>query len=239
MAEKTIIHESPIINVINLSKYVTADINKKVRLLRKLKFSDPPLYARYSSPKSAVNKYLQDNERRIIIFDEYIKKEKERILDSQFKIIDQRCSLECLDILKSKSSLFFTPYNNHFSKKGLKKQFTHIYVHGVDVSLSPDLAIYDNESNKLAGFVKFSFSKDKKGRLTFQQGQLITGLIKDHLEEQFNVTLNRKLCIALDVFAIKPIVAPEESTWLKDRPKLDDAFIEIANLWPDIQGKTA
>lgn len=239
MAKETVVRENPMMTVITLSRYVTSETSKKENLLRKLKFSDPPLYARYVSPKSALNKYLKDHERNILVFDDFIKKEKERVIDSDYKLSDQRCCLECLEILKSKSPIFFRCYNDHFSKKGLKKEFTHIYTHGIDVSLSPDLVIYDDESNKLKGFIKLNFSKDKRQRLTFQQGQLIAGLIKDHLEEQFEVKLDRKMCIAFDVYGEKIIYAPEDATWIKDKPKLDFAFEEIATLWPYIEKRSA
>jgi hypothetical protein len=234
MAKETIVRENPMITIISLSRYITSDGKRKERILRKLKFSDTPRFARYSSPKSAINKFLKDKERKIEIYDEFIQKEKDRVIDSDYKVTDQRCSLECLKILKSKSPVFFAPFVNNFSKKGLKKQFTHIYTYGVDVSLSPDFAIYDSESKKLNGFIKLNFSKKKQERLTYQQGQLITGLIKDHLEEQFEVKFDRKMCIALDVYAEKIILAPEERTWVKDKPKLDIAFDEISRAWPVI-----
>jgi len=239
MAKETIIRENPIITIVNLSKYITSDSKKKETILRKIKFSDTPLYARYSGPKSAINKYLKDKERNIAIFDEFIKKEEEKRPEGIYKVSDKTCSLETLKILKSKSQVFFVSYANDYSKKGLKKQFTHLYSEGVDVSLSPDFAIYDNKSNKLTGFVKINFAKDKNSRLTYAQGHLITGLIKDHLEEQFNLKLDRRMCIALDVFAEKVILAPEDMTWAKDKPKLEKAFKEIASVWPYIQQKVA
>ncbi|MDB4902667.1 MAG: hypothetical protein JWQ63_1948 [Mucilaginibacter sp.] len=235
MAKQTIIKENPVISVISLSRYITAENNKKEKILKKLKFSEAMLYARYSSPRSAINEYLKDKDKRIEVFDEFIQKEKARVVDNSYKVNDQKCSLECLDILKVNSPLFFAPFKNNFSKRRLKKQFTHIYTYGVDVSLSPDYAIYDLESKKLKGFVKLNFSKKPKDRLTYQQGQLITGLIKEHLEEQFDTTFDRKMCIALDIYASKVIVAPEERTWIKDRPKLDNAYNEISRVWPFIQ----
>lgn len=239
MAKQTIIRENPVIGIVSLSKYITTDSKKKETILRKIKFSDTPLFARYSGPKSAINKYLKDKDRNISIFDDFIKKEEDKQPDSDYKASDKKCSLETLSILKSKSTTFFACYDNCFSKKGLEKQFTHLLSEGVDVSLSPDFAIYDIKSNKLIGFIKMNFSKDKKARLTYAQGQLITGLIKDHLEEQFSIKLNRRMCIAIDVFAEKIILAPEDITWAKDKPKLKYAFKEIAGVWPFIEQKSA
>ena len=101
--------------------------------------------------------------------------------------------------------------------------------------MSPDYAIYDIESKKLNGFIKLNFSKKRKERLTYQQGQLITGLIKDHLEEQFDTKFDRKMCMALDIYGQRAILAPEQVTWTKDKPKLDVAFDEIASVWPLIK----
>jgi len=235
MAKQTVIKENPEINIVSLSRYITAETSKKRTILKKLKFSDAMLYSRYANPRSAINKFLKDKDRKVQIFDDFIQKEKERLIDSDYKANDQKCSLECLDILKSKSDLLFASFKNNFSKKGLNKQFTHIYTYGVDVSLAPDYAIYSSESKKLEGFIKLNFSKKKKDRLTYQQGQLITGLIKEHLQEQFETELDRKMCIALDVYSAKVIVAPEARTWIKDKPKLDTAFDEISRVWPFIQ----
>jgi len=235
MAKQTVVKENPEISIISLSRYITAETNKKEKILKKLKFSDAMLYSRYASPRSAINRFLKDKDRKIEVFDEFIQKEKERIIDNDYKANDQKCSLECLGILKSKSPLLFAPFKNNFSKRRLNKQFTHIYTYGVDVSLSPDYAIYDLESKKLQGFIKLNFSKKTKDRLTYQQGQLITGLIKEHLEEQFETEFDRRMCIALDVYSAKVIVAPEERTWVKDKPKLDTAFDEISRVWPFIK----
>jgi|GEM_PF-944389 len=239
MEKKTIVRENPTISIITLSKYITSNSKKKESLLKKLKFSDPPLFTRYAGPKAAINKYLQDQDRNVAVFDDYISKENDKKPESSFKLSDKRCSIESLLILKSKSHLFFALYNTHYSKKGLKKQYTHLYVDGVDVSLSPDYALYNSASNVLEGFIKLSFSKEKRERLTYQQGQLITGLIKDHLEEQLQIKLNRRLCIVIDVFAQKTILAPEDRTWIKDKPKLSSAFKEIAAVWPYLQKQVA
>ncbi|MCO5933907.1 hypothetical protein NAF17_00015 [Mucilaginibacter sp. RB4R14] len=147
-------------------------------------------------------------------------------------MIDQRCSLEALHVLKLNSSKLFIRYKDHFSKKNFKRQNTHVFSEGVDVSLSPDFAIYDRVTKKIAGFIKLNFLKKTTVRLTYQQGQLIAGLIKDHLEEQFEVKFDRKLCVAIDVFTAKVIYAPEEITWEKDKPKLKVAYREIYNVWP-------
>lgn len=239
MAKQTIIREKPTISIITLSRYITADSKKKETLLKKIKFSDPPLFTRYSSPKSAINHYLKDQHRSLNIFDKFIEIEKVRVLDSDFKKSDNHCCLEALEILKIKSANLFSLYNNHFSKKGLNKQFTHLFIEGVDVSLSPDYAIYNRLTKKIEGFIKLNFSKDRKQRLTYTQGQLIAGLIKDHLEAQFETKFDRKLCVALDVFANKLIYAPEDQTWQRDRPKLKAAYKEIATVWPFLQPKSA
>lgn len=239
MADKMIIKENPVITIISLSKYITSDSRKKESILKKLKFSETPKFARYASPKSAIHQYLKDKERNIEIFEEWLRKEQSKVVEGTYKISDQKCCIESLQILKNYGVQFFAPYNEHYSKWRLKKQFTHIYAKGVDVSLSPDFAIYNTTTNELSGFIKLQFSKDKRERLTYGQGQLITGLIKEHLQEQFEITLNRRLCMVIDVFSKKVIIAPEEITWEKDRPKLIAAYKEIATVWPLLQPKAA
>lgn len=239
MENKKVVKENPVITIISLSKYITSDSKKKESILRKLKFSATPKFARYASPKSAIHQYLNDKNRDLEIFQNWIEKEKLKNPEGLYKISDQKCCIESLTILKSYAIQFFSPYNQHYSKWRLKKQFTHVFAEGVDVSLSPDFAIYNMETNELSGFVKLQFSKNKNERLTFPQGQLITGLIKEHLEEQFQVKLNRRLCMVLDVFSNKIIIAPEDVTWNKDRPKLKKAYKEISTVWPMLQDKVA
>jgi len=234
-----VINEKPKINIIALSRYITSNSSKQIKILQTLKFSEAANFARYSSPRSAINRYLKDADRKIVVFDEFLKIEDEKKPENFYKASDKKCSIETLTILKSKSQSFFAPYINHFSKMRLNKQFTHIYSEGVDVSLSPDFIIYNNQSKKLEGFVKVNFAKDKKKRLTYAQGHLITGLLKDHLEEQFEVKLDRRMCLAIDVYAEKAIIAPEDMTWIKDKPKLNKAFKDIASVWPFIQKRVA
>lgn len=239
MADKIVLKENPLITIISLSKYVTSDSKKKESILKKLKFSEPPKFTRYASPKSAIHQYLKDKERNVEIFEEWLKKEKAKKVEGPFKISDQNCCIESLQILKSYAIQFFSPYNQHYSKWRMKKQFTHIYSEGVDVSLSPDFAIYNTVTKELSGFIKLQFSKDKRERLTYGQGHLVTGLIKEHLEEQFQLSLNRRLCMVIDVFSKKVIIAPEDITWQKDRPKLIEAYKEIASVWPYLNHKAA
>lgn len=239
MADKMNVKENPVISIISLSKYITSDSKKKESILNKLKFSETPKFARYASPKSAIHQYLKDKQRDIEIFEGWITKEKSKKAEGPYKISDQKCCIESLQILKNYGVQFFSPFNQHYSKWRLKKQFTHIFSEGVDVSLSPDFAIYNTTTNELAGFIKLQFSKNPKERLTYGQGQLITGLIKEHLEEQFELTLNRRLCMVIDVFSKKVIIAPEDITWAKDKPKLLKAYKEIASVWPLLQRKAA
>lgn len=227
------INEKPLINVIQLSKYQHAlTDNKKIKILMNLKFPNNFNYGRYKIPKNSIFTYLKDQTNYEKIFKEKIDEYALKKPESNFGKSDKKCSIEVLEILNKNALKLYGAYNDLYPKKLNEKGITHLQILDLDINLSPDCILMCKQTNEIKGFIKHCFQKTVSGRLTIADGHIITGLIKEHLEKTFNIILEQKYCIAIDVFSARAIRASDEQKWLGDKNKLSGTYKEICELWP-------
>lgn len=225
----------PRISANQLAEYVLASPTRRQSILRNAKFSPTFLVIRYAAAREALCRYLTNDARPLDIL---VKAESEQIQlsksgGSSFQQTDAALSAEAiLAFMKARTEFqkqlpfaSFTPNNQSLPK--LTKA-------GVDISIRLDL-VARNAGKGLVGGAILQLSKAVASKSWREEhGKVVAALIWVLANEHMTPLgkIDRKLCMAVDVFAGKAVTAP--SSYKRLLNDLDAACAEIAALWPGI-----
>ncbi|QQL51002.1 hypothetical protein [Mucilaginibacter ginkgonis] len=220
----------PNISLNKLGEFQNATPAKKRSILKSIKFPSTFKNARYSSPKSAFTNFMADKHHDYSIFETKKNLIAKRVADTSWKINNKVCCMEAVDHLKTISETTVVPYLTFKSQKGLQKEFSNINIDGVEINLNPDIVLLDNRDLSIKGVVKLVFSKSRE--VDFTEGQMISGLLKYHIDKHYGLNIDPVNCMSIDVFHDKHALAPVHFD--EQYKKIKMSCKEILELWPSI-----
>ena len=195
----------PEISVNKLGEFIYATAAKKKSILKTFKFPSTFKIARYSTPKSALVNYMIDETHDIKIFEQKRKELLVRNANTAWKQNAKQCCLQAIEDLIHCTGMHLVPYLKYTSQAGLPKPEKNRRIDKVIVHLGPDIILLDKKTKAITGAIKLVFSKSRA--LDFNEGVAISGVIKNHLEKLYGVSLSENNCITLDVFHRRAIPA--------------------------------
>lgn len=223
----------PRISANQLAEYVLASPTRRQAILRNAKYAPTFLVIRYSAARSAICRYLSDDARPIgpLITAENEQMQLAAAAGSSFQQNDAALCAEAIKTFRGISIqnqipfVTFTPNTQDLPK---------LAINGVDVSIRLDL-IARNSGKELVGGAIIQTSKavaSKSWRDDHSKivASLVWMLSSAHLGA-FG-TIDRKLCMSIDVFGGEFISAP--TNYKRKLNDVNASCAEIAALWSSI-----
>jgi hypothetical protein len=220
----------PSISVNKLGEFIYGSEAKKKSILRTIKYPSTFINARYTTPKNAVIHFMVDEKHDLTILQSTKNRIDQRKADTEWQQNNKQCCLKAMDDLIICANTILAPYLKFRAQHGLPKVFSNKNIDGVSVHLNPDIVLLASDGKTVIGAIRLVFSKSRA--IDISEGQIIAGLIKNHIENLFGIHLKESNCIALDVFRKNCIPATKAFKPLE--AKIKKACNEIIQLWPNI-----
>lgn len=220
----------PSISLNKLGEYIFVSDAKKRSILKTLKFPSTFITSRYSSPKSAVIQFMLDEKHEIRILQLKRNTIERRKASTEWQKNNQQCCLQAMDDLIICSNTVLLPYLKFRAQRGLPKDQKRKIIDGVIVHVNPDIVLLGKDGLTIVGAICLVFSKSRP--ISGGEGQVIAGLIRNHIERTYKTVLKEINCVAFDVFHRRCITA--EKDFQTTDLKIKKACAEIKVLWPTI-----
>lgn len=205
---------------------MTANAFRRRTIVEQAKNPKAYITARYKEAKDAIKAYFTSGYREEII-DKCIKALKAIEPESDFQQNDRATSLELLDVVRDTDFPDFDGYKI----EPFKGDNTLLSLHGVDISVNPDLVILNERE---VGIIKLHTSKNNA--LTDESSLYIATILHNFASTHLAASgreANREICISYDTFAESLVPAPVS---IKRRwSHIEAACKEIALLWDSVE----
>jgi len=225
----------PRISANQLAEYVLASPTRRQSILRNAKFSPTFLVIRYAAAKDAICRYLSDDTRPLntLINAEVDQIQLSKAGGTAFQQNDALLSAEAIKSFIAARAGFqkALPYATFAPNT---QSLPKLVKAGVEISIRLDLVARNNGKGTVGGAIlqlsKAVASKSWREDHSKVVAALVWLLASDHLTGLG--TVDRKLCMAIDVFGGSAVTAP--SNYKRVLNDLEAACGEIAALWPGI-----
>jgi len=198
--------------------------------LKQLQYPSTFINARYTTPKNTVINFMVDEKHDLRIFQTKRNQLDQRTADTDWQRNNKQCCLKAMDDLIICANTILQPFLAFISHRGLPQKDTTKNIYGVEVRLNPDILLLGKDGKTVIGAIRLVFSKTRA--IDINEGQVIAGIIKNHIEKQYDIHLKAANCIAIDVFQKRCIQATNEFKQVD--AKVKKACSEILELWPTI-----
>ncbi|SOC16844.1 hypothetical protein SAMN05877809_10910 [Rhodobacter sp. JA431] len=216
-----------------LAEYTLASPTRRQTILRNAKYSPTFLVTRYGAAKSAICDYLADDTRQPsqLALAEQLQIDLSKSDGTAYSKNDAALSAEAISNFRGMIGPNFL--------KGLTftvntSQLPKLPIAGVDVSVNLDLVSRNIGKGRVGGVLlqtsKAVASKGWREDHSKCVSSLVWMLASKHLQSLGEV--DRKLCLAIDVFAMKTTPAP--SNYKRTLANIEASCAEIAMFWPHI-----
>lgn len=229
------VNQEPRISANQLAEYVLASPTRRQSILKNAKFSPTFLVIRYQSAKDAICRHLADDTRNLgpLISAHAEQLELSKAGGSAFQANDALLSAEAIQafmdmrgrLQKELPAASYRPNSQNLPK---------LECAGVDISIRLDLVSYNNAKETVGGVI-LQVSKAVAAKSWREEhSKIVAALVwltaNRHLSSLGKV--DRKLCMALDVFTGKAVTAP--ANYKRILNDIEASCREIAALWPAI-----
>lgn len=214
--------ETKRISVNKLAEYMksTSALRRKT-IIKDAKNPEAFKVTRYTETREALKNYFENGGNDQYIFDALIQLETKES-NTIFQISDKNTSIEALQIFIESPSFIQEGFDY---KKNSNNQL--IEISGVQISVNPDLLIYENDS--IVGALKLHIAK---GSLEEDSQKTVAVMLRKYLETIYEVEPNRKLCVSLDVFSRSLVNSPE--AYRRVMSSVEACCEEIAARWDSV-----
>lgn len=203
------VYTDPRISANQLAEYTLASPSRRQSILKNAKYAPTFLVSRYSAAKAVICAYLSDDARSKATLFDGINEQKalSKGEGSEFAKNDAALSAEAIESFNQISS------NNNFPKctfTPCNEKLPKLDISGVAVSINIDL-VSRVEAKGLVGGVILQTSKAVSSKSWREDhgknvATLIWMLASEHMGSLGKI--DRKICLAVDVFGLAPIQAP-------------------------------
>ena len=228
------LNPEPRISANQLAEYVLASPTRRQAILRNAKYAPTFLVIRYAAAREGIGRFLADDGRSpqplITAQNELLQTAQDSSLSS-FAQNDAALSAEAIKAFRAIPVAQKIPYAT-FTRN--PDTLPKMNISGVEVSIRLDLIARDQGKGLIGGAImqtsKAVASKSWRDEHSKLVASLVWMLSNKHLASLGSV--DRKLCMSIDVFGGDIIVAP--SSYKRKLNDVNASCVEIAALWPFI-----
>ena len=221
------INRRPRISVNPLCEYVLATASKRNTIIKNCKIPPTFMIRYYNQAEDILAFYLS------AMRDDLggIAMEVSRLKNASYKDQNARkngqTSADALESFLKYETEVNSLLSRYHLKMTLNAKNPKLLIKGVEISLRPELAVYDGLGKSQIGFVKFYFSKSAP--LSKTKGELMACLVREFYSKITNQSFKSKDCMILDVYNGKIFTAP--NAFLKRMADIECSCQEIADRW--------
>jgi|GEM_PF-1583712 len=220
-------YQNPRISVNSLCEYNFASPTRRNSIINNSKEKPVFIAARYNDVEDVLSFYLANirNDPKVLA------NQIHALITSKFRTeFEQKCALLSADALSSFLSyehLVYKALSVYSPKMSIEETKNKMLINGVQISIRPEIKLYDSSLRQQLGFIKFYICKSIP--LTQERGELIACLGKYYFESEEHLQLMSKNCLVLDVFRGTIISAPK--SYIKRIADVKASCQEIADRW--------